>query len=210
MAGFRDAIRRFNRFRRLQKRKFLLACGFDLYIKSQDRDVLERTIFPYVLKRTDLSEILFVGCHWYTKGYSKWFEEKNYWTLDHDVEQAKYGAGNHILDSIENIRLHFEAGVLDVIICNGVFGWGLNTREHADRAFNGCYDCLREGGLFLLGWNDVPDHAPFPPAECESLKRFSPFVFPAFSASRYLSDSASRHIYDFYVKPPATEHLARK
>ena len=183
-----------------------MVCGFDQHIKSADRAILEQTIFPYFIQRRDVSEILFIGCHWYTKAYNKLFEGKNYRTLDIDPNQAKYGAKNHIIDSIENIHMHFEPGALDVIICNGVFGWGLNARAHVDKAFQGCYDCLREDGILLVGWNDVPEHKPFPLAECQSLTRFSPFVFPALSTSRYLTGSSERHIYDFYVKTLEYRH----
>lgn len=207
MTGRRDVIRRFNRFRRKQKRKLLMACGIELYIKTEDRKILEQTIFPYFVQRSDVSEILFVGCHWYTKGYNKLFEGKNYRTLDVDPKQAKFGAKSHIPGSMEDICQYFKPGELDVIICNGVFGWGLDARENVDKAFLGCYDCLREGGLLVLGWNDVPGHKPFPLEECESLKRFSPFIFPALSTSRYLTEGADRHIYNFYVKTSEKDRL---
>ena len=100
-----------------------------------------------------------------------------------DPAAARYGARRHIVDTLENICAHFPAGELDAIVCNGVFGWGLDERAAVERAFGGWFECLRPGGVFVLGWNDVPDHCPFPPRDSRSLGRFVPWTFPPLAAS---------------------------
>jgi SAM-dependent methyltransferase len=182
-------------------REFILFCGVDLFLHTDDRRVLETLIFPYFLQRKEFSKILFVGSAWCTRGYNKIFENKDYWTLDIDPSQSKYGAKKHITDSIENIHLHFNENELDVIICNGVFGWGLNAEAPVERAFQGCFDCLREGGVFVLGWNDMPKRRPFPLEESQSLKLFNHYVFPPLSTSQFLTANPNRHMYNFYDKP---------
>ena len=102
---------------------------------------------------------------------------------------------------VTDVADHFDAGSLDVILCNGVFGWGLDAREDVERAFAGCHRCLRPGGLFVLGWNDTPETRPFPLDECEALKRFEPYVFPPLGASHVPTETELRHTYDFFVKP---------
>jgi len=100
--------------------------GVESYLLNEDRHVLEQVIFPYFLCRKQYQNVLFVGCHWYTKGYNRYFvERKNYWTIDIDPRKIKYGARQHVVDGMQNLTRHFHAGTLDLILCNGVFGWGL-------------------------------------------------------------------------------------
>ena len=181
-------------------RRFLMACGVDYYHESEDRRVLENIILPHLAERADVRRVLFVGCAWYTRGYRKIFKNQNYSTLEIDPHAAKYGARRHITDSLENIRRHFADGELDAIICNGVFGWGLDEKEAIEKAFDGCFECLREGGLFVLGWNDVPEHRPFPPRECPGLQRFTPYLFAPLSVRELSIATYNRHTYLFYRK----------
>ncbi len=143
-------------------RNFLVFCGVDQYKRREDRRVLEQVIFPYFLQRPEFARVLFVGCGWYTKVYNKMFRGKDYWTLEVNPALRKYGARQHITDSVENVHLQFCEGGLDLIICNGVFGWGLDARDEVDAAFAACFTCLRENGLLIVGWDDVPEHRPFP------------------------------------------------
>ena len=181
-------------------KRFLLFCGFDFYVHTDDRRVLQDIIFPYFAQHDDFSKILFVGCQWYTRGYNKVFKTKTFWTLEIDPSQSKYGSKRHIVDSLANIRRHFGENELDLIFCTGVFGSGMDVKAEVEDAFQGCFESLREGGVFVFGWNDVPKHRPFPLEECESLKLFTPYVFPPLSSSHYLTDTSNRHIYDFYTK----------
>lgn len=184
-------------------KRLLLFCGIDFYVHTDDRRVLQAIIFPYFVQHDDFARILFVGCQWYTRGYNKVFKNKTYWTLEIDPSQRKYGAKRHITDSLKNVGRHFRQGELDLIICTGVFGWGLDAKPDVETAFQGCFESLRDGGIFVLGWNDVPEHRPFPIEECQTLKLFAPYVFPPLSTSQYLTDTANRHIYNFYVKTTA-------
>lgn len=181
-------------------RNFLVFCGVDQYKRREDRRVLEQVIFPYFLQRPEFARVPFVGFGWYTKVYNKMFCGKDYWTLEVNPALRKYGARQHITDSVENVHLQFREGGLDLIICNGVFGWGLNARDEVDAAFAACFTYLRENGLLIVGWDDVPEHRPFPLEESLSLAAFSAYDFPPFNTSQYLTTDANRHTYNFYIK----------
>ena len=181
-------------------RRFLMVCGVDYYFESEDRRVLETVILPELAGREEIRRVLFVGCAWYTRGYRKLFGDHAYATLDIDPRAARHGAKRHFTDSLENLPSYCKREELDLIICNGVFGWGLNERNTVERAFGACFECLRPGGIFVLGWNDVPEHRPFPPQESVSLQRFTPYVFEPLSASEYLTETHNRHTYLFYRK----------
>ena len=57
-----------------------------------------------------------------------------------------------------------------------------------------------DAGHMLLGWNDVPERDPAPLSEVRNLFRFSQYLFPAFGAWRYLTDTPNRHTYYCYQK----------
>lgn len=195
MSAIRDMARKVRHF----SKQGLLACGVDFYIRSDDRRVLETVILPYFATGPEWRKVLFVGCEWYTRGYRKLFTHQDYWTLEIDPSKARFGSRKHLVDGFENVRAHFAPGVLDLIVCNGVFGWGLNERADVEQAFGGAYDCLREGGILIVGWNDLLEHLPFPLVECAALQRFVPWVFPPLRSAEFLTES-SRHTYAFYRK----------
>jgi SAM-dependent methyltransferase len=175
-------------------------CGINLYRRTADRRVLESVVLPYFAERDEYARVLFVGCAWYTRHYADIFHGREYWTLDFDPARAKYGSSRHVVGSLENVSAHIRPGSLDLIICNGVFGWGLSEQSKIEQAFDGCHTILREGGIFVLGWNDIAPRRPCMPEACISLRRFAPFVFPPVNAARHLTRTANRHTYDFYVK----------
>jgi len=180
--------------------KALVSIGADLRLKTADRAVLEATILPYFAQEPRFERILFVGCDWYTKGYARLFADKEYWTLEPNPNRRKFGAVRHVADFSQNVGRHFGADDLDVIVMNGVFGFGLNDRQAVEDTIAGFHACLREGGVFVFGWNDVPQNRPFPPAEIASLQRFRPFVFPPLGSAHERVNAANRHVYSFYVK----------
>ena len=179
-------------------KNILIRIGIPLRIDSDDRRTLEGVILPYFAGRTDVRRVLFVGCDWYTTWYGRLFEQAEYWTLEVDPALRIYGAPRHIVDAAENVANHFAPQSLDVIFCNGVFGWGLDDPEQVKQAFAGFASCLRTGGVMVLGWNDVPAHKPFSP-ETSADMFFDPMTFPPLNVWRHRSSNPNAHTFDFYV-----------
>lgn len=169
-------------------------------LRTPDRQILEEIILPYFNTLPHIKNILFVGCEWYTKNYAIYFTDKNYSTLDYDPKKIKYGAQFHVYDNIKHIKKYFSKNSLDLIICNGVIGWGLNDKQEAETTFSAFYDCLTQGGIVMIGWNDVPQHRLFLPEETNLFEKFSPYTFSPFNHWRYKTDSQNAHTYDFYCK----------
>ena len=183
------------------------ALGLPTKMETEDRRVLEQVIFPYYLSLPDIHSVLFVGCDWYTKHYAKvFFQHHDYWTIDNSVTSRRFGASQHIVDSLEYLDLHVPTQHFDLIICNGVFGFGLNERQQCERAIANCYSRLRANGHFLFGWTDVPARVPIPLGSIHVLERFQRFAFPAFGTWRYVTQTPYRHTYDFYRKIDADDH----
>ena len=182
--------------------KLIRIKNFKLFLNSPDRLVLENTIIPYFTNRDDIQRILFVGCEWYTKSYSSFFPGKEYWTIEVNPKYQIFGSKNHIIDKLQNLDAYIDHNFFDLIVYNGVFGWGINTREDTEQSFQQCFKCLRAGGVLIFGWNDVPEHKPFPVMEeCESLKQFQPYLFPPLNTKEYLVPEC-KHLFNFFIKPP--------
>ena len=174
---------------------------------TQDRIVLEEKIFPTLSSNDELKKILFVGCEWYTKDYQDFFKNKEYWTIDFNKKVARFGSVNHIINKLENAGSHFQEGYLDLIICNGILGYGLETKKEAEIAFETCYKILRNGGLLLIGWNFGHRENMFDPRELSALKNFKPIIFSPLDADRYKVEGTTNHVYDFYIKDPEETFL---
>ncbi|KOP25069.1 hypothetical protein AMR41_16755 [Hapalosiphon sp. MRB220] len=181
--------------------------GFSLRLNTPDRYVLEEMIIPYFIAHKEFHRILFVGCDWFTKPYNGYFKNKEYWTIEIDESRKKYGSKRHIVDSFLNLNNYFTNDYFDVIVYNGVFGWGINSREDTETSFQQCFQCLRPGGILVFGWNDIPEAKPFSVIEeCQSLQQFQPYIFSPLSTVQYLVPDQSDeqkfgHVFNFYIKP---------
>lgn len=177
------------------------ALGLPNRMRTSDRDALEQVILPAYARRADIARVLFVGCAWYTRHYEAMFPGRTYTTIDPDPWKRRFGARRHIVAGLEAIGEHVAPASLDLIVCNGVFGWGLDSRDDCERAFAGCFDALRSGGELVIGWNDVAEHRPLDLASLDALRRFRPLRFEPLGSARYLANAENGHVYDFYVKP---------
>ena len=177
------------------------ALGLPNRMPTRDRETLEEVILPTYAARADIKTVLFVGCAWYTGHYERLLPARAYWTIDPDPWKKRFGARRHIVAGLESIDAHIAPASLDLIICNGVFGWGLDERAACERAFDGCFAALRPAGELIIGWNDVPEHRPLDLASLQSLARFRPLIFEALGSSQYLANPENRHVFNFYAKP---------
>jgi SAM-dependent methyltransferase len=174
-------------------------CGQAPHLRSEDRLVLEQQILPAYAREPGITRVLFSGCAVYTQQYEAQFAAAEYWTIDRSRRQRRYGARRHIVDTLQHLALHVPRGYFDLVVCNGILGWGVDTQEEADAAFAACYAALREGGYLLLGWNDVFPRNRVSPDELRSLAQFERVPFGPFAA-RLRVASSHRHVFDFYRK----------
>ena len=175
--------------------------GLSAPLDTLDRRILEESIFPYYLKDPAVKKILFVGCAVFTSHYQrKFFADKEFWTIEPGAHEAKFGSTNHVIAPLEEASKHFQPGYFDLIFCNGVYGWGLDSPAQGEAAFAACHTCLRDGGHLVFGWNDVPERTPFALDEIQSRNLFKREQFPPLQNWRYLTATRYRHVFDFYRK----------
>lgn len=166
---------------------------------SPDRTVLETIIFPYFQCLAEIHSVLFVGCDWYTRHYERaFFTGKDYWTIDPAPAARKFAGRQHVLAPLEELGRHFPPERFDLIVCNGVFGYGLNEPDQCEQALRECYSRLRANGYFVMGWDDTFERTSVPMSAIRSLALFERFEFPPLGSWRHTTDTAYRHTYDFY------------
>lgn len=175
----------------------------DRQLYSADRKVFERTILPHYAGGDRYRRVLFVGCERYTQQYAALFKGKDYWTIEPDDRKRPFGSEqHHIVAGLERLGEFAPPGTFDAILCNGVFGWGLDRPEQSEAAVDACWSRLAPGGEFVVGWNDVPEHAPVPLHTIPSMAKFEPLVFAPLGVARYpVPNTPLRHVFDFYRRP---------
>lgn len=196
-------LSRFVRDRQFRARVVRFLLGHPTPLAAPDRTVLETIIFPYFQYLAEVRSVLFVGCDWYTRHYeSAHFQGKDYWTIDPAPAARKFAGRQHVVAPLQELQRHFPPQRFDLIVCNGVFGYGLDRREQCEQAFHECHTRLRAGGFLVVGWDDVPERTPVAMEEIASLEAFERIEFPPLGTWRHLTDTAYRHTFDFYRRTP--------
>jgi SAM-dependent methyltransferase len=171
-------------------------------LDTTDRYILEQTIFGFYRHRAEFNRVLFVGCGEFTAHYQRsFFADKEYWTVEAHPALAKYGSTRHVVARIEDAsKQSFAAGYFDVIFCNGLYGWGMDTAAQGEAVFSACHASLRDGGHLIVGWNDLPQLNLFDLGGLESRRAFKPLYFAPLASTRYLTKTKYRHVFDFHQK----------
>lgn len=137
-----------------------LLLGFDEFVFDlrvlglPDRIYLEQYLLPAFANLGE-RRVLFVGTAWFTERYAKIFEQPGncYSTLDRS-SRAKGGASDrHYIADLRDIAVLFQPGAFNLVIVNGVFGFGLDKPEDILAALKAVHRVLCPGGHLLLGWN---------------------------------------------------------
>jgi len=162
--------------------------------RAGSRVCMEREILPWAASHCD--HVLFVGTGSYTFHYERQFRRGQYTTIEIQERNAAWGARDHIVAPVEDIGRHRPAGAFDCVILNGVFGYGVDTREHKRRVVEALHRALRPGGMLVVGWNVGLHEDP----EVEGLYApyFERWRDPPFEGRR--SFPGETHVYDFLVR----------
>ena len=150
-----------------------------------DRALLETVILPHYRDR----RMLFVGTRFYTRRYPRLAPRMV--TLDPDPRMARFGAREHFVMPIER----FSGHRFDVVIINGVFGWGINDEATAAAALDACRRALNENGELVIGFNQ----SRCPPLD---LRPFRPHIFPPLGAPEVTVATPfaeKSHTYKFFT-----------
>jgi len=160
---------------------------------SPDRRLLVRELLPAFAGLG--GEILWVGVRRYTRAYPARLERRGAicWTTDIDPRWSRFGRrGRHLVGDVLRVDEAFPPGQFRAVLCNGVFGWGVDDPAAQGAALAAMARVLEPGGWLLLGWNtDRTDD----PLEHPDLARwFEPAALGALPARRPVPGTT--HVYD--------------
>lgn len=179
-----------------------LLLGAPRAFRPADRRLLEDAILRRYAGRAAPQCVLFVGTRRYTRSYERLLAGHRYLSLDVDPRAARHGSSQgHVTACASRAGDCFEPASFDLIVCNGVFGWGLDERDAVEAALRGFHLLLREGGDLVLGWNDMPRHRPFALGDLQALGTYERFAFEPGGPPVLLAPGANRHRFEFFRKP---------
>ncbi|HXR37899.1 MAG TPA: methyltransferase domain-containing protein [Terracidiphilus sp.] len=154
--------------------KGVVPCAVRLWIKdirnarsvrrNAGRIALVNEILPAYARLE--GRILWVGCRRYTKEYGAILSRHGgeCWTTDIEIAHARWGEeGRHFTGDVVEIDRLIASETFDCVLCNGVFGFGVDTLASQLTALEAMNRILKPGGRLLLGWNTdrVEDPASF-------------------------------------------------
>lgn len=168
-------------------------------LATPDRVLLEDVIVPEFLGRDDVRRVLDVGVAWYTRTYPRLYRGIEYHTIDVDPAMQRIAGPHHRTLSMTELATVYPADTFDLIVCNGVFGWGLDTADDVARGLAACADVLRPGGWLVVGWNDMEGRR-IPDLDALAARRFDRAVLPAARADHLVTDTHYAHRYDFFTR----------
>jgi SAM-dependent methyltransferase len=170
-----------------------------LLLNTDARRTLERRILPVLVADDRFQRILFVGCEWYTWRYTVLFAHREFWTIERrPIASRRYGGRRAVNDDVRHLDRHFEAASFDAVICNGVFGWGLDTATDAAAAVDQFRRVLKPDGLLVVGWTDADGRRPISFADPALVPGFEPLVFEPLGTSRHVTTNELRHVFSFF------------
>jgi hypothetical protein len=149
-------------------------------LPTADRKVLEGVILPFYMSLPDVQTILNIGSPQMT-------------------EALRRLTARHIDDLDLESDTSPAANSYDLVLIDGVLGSELNSVAGCERILEACYCWLRPGGHLVIGWNDVPEAIQvdrLPALDC-----FTPYTLPALHSARQVTDTFTRHTFQFFRKP---------
>jgi SAM-dependent methyltransferase len=165
-----------------------------------DRVMLTKTIFPALARTAALasgSDVLWIGCRRFTRAYYREIEVRGArcWTLDIDPKVRRFGRrGRHVVGDVLELNLLFRELRFNAVLCNGIFGFGVDTVDDRIKACAAMASVAKPGAWLLLGWNS--DRGPDPLEAGLASPWFETATLPGFGTREVVS--ASTHVYDVF------------
>lgn len=129
--------------------------------KTTDREYLEKTIFTDINEKLKPRYVLSIGVYWYTVLYNLYFRDSLFLSIDIDQNKSKFAQNNfHLNCSIQDLNKIVPKSSIDLILMNGVYGYGINTTYELQNTLQTLSNFLSKNGLVVLGYNDVKNRNP--------------------------------------------------
>jgi hypothetical protein len=165
-------------------------------LRKPDRRYMEKTLLP-AFARSAPKRVLNVGTQIYCRHYETIFAKagSEFWTMDIAPEAAEFGApGRHVVGSVVQADQYFKPNYFDLILLNGVFGFGVNEKNDRTQTLAALRKLIRPGGVLLVGWNnDKTEDDVVALARATGFHYGNPLGLPPRMAFE------NRHVYDLFT-----------
>lgn len=167
---------------------------------SIDRRWLEGIVLPHYGARRPPMTVLFVGANAQTAHYQDaFFAAHRFVTIDIDPVAMRYGSRDrHIVDCASRIERYFTPASVDLIICNGVFGWGLNDAARMHRCMTGFARVMKPNAELLIGYNDLSGRRPRGLGAVGAAVSFEQATESPLGAAVVQAPGSNRHCFEFW------------
>lgn len=182
------------------------ALGVSFPYRSEDRRFLENEVFRFLNARhsdtSKSSKLLFIGLDKHNWHYPRLLDLE-FHTIDLDPRNARYARkGLHTVGTATQLGEYYKPASFDVVIANGMVGFGINSLDAFDAMIHGVARVLKPGGLLVLGYSKLPDRVHFELDQASALKPFRaerPDI-PMMSGPQHLIPNEFQHVYWFMSK----------
>lgn len=129
--------------------------------RSEARQVFENEVLFAVSHVLRPRRILSVGVARYTRFYERLFPGAVFETVDIDPGNAQWGSKQrHYVGGIAELPPQTDGSKYDVVLFNGVYGWGVNSSSDLSASLEAMASMLADDGVMVFGWNCVPSRDP--------------------------------------------------
>ncbi len=146
-------------------------------------------------------KVLSIGVAYYNAHHAAIFAARGteLWTIDVDPQCERWGSpGRHVIGNALDLDAYFPPDTFDVVILNGVLGYGIDDQASVGRALAAIAAVLKPNGRLVIGWNH--DKADDPTAVPEARELFRPY--PGLDGTSHLALEDDTMVYDFLEKRP--------
>lgn len=164
-----------------------------------DRRFLSEYIVPAVIS-TMPKRVLWVGVQPYTLRTLYQMENSGIEvsTIEPWDGMSQFGSSkHHMVSGIGDLGRHVRPATYDIIIINGVIGWGLDDERMIKDAVKVMHTHLKKDGVLVVGHNKLPNRG-----SCCGyfLPFFSPYAFGGLPAIHEDPNSETKHVFEFFIK----------
>ena len=147
--------------------------------KSDNRRFLENDIFRYLDSKwlaNESTQCLFIGTDKRSWHYRSRFRAK-FFTIDNDPRKARYGARHHhTVGSAVELKSYYAPDQFNVIIANGLIGFGVNEINQCEDLFAGLAAVIKRTGLLVLSYDNRPSRINFRLEDVKNYQLFEKFA----------------------------------
>ena len=177
--------------------------GIKFEMSTADRHFLEDQLFSYINEQCGHEgNILFIGIDRYNWHYPRLIQGK-FHSIDLNPRNKRYGNGKtHTTGSATELTRYYPNNRFDVVIANGLIGFGIDTLEDFGATLYGCHAILKTQGLLIIGYNDTPERLSFDPKSARHMQLFSKTIptIPSVEHACYRVETESNHTFLFLEK----------